>query len=73
MKWNDTKELLPEKTGEYLAYTKCGDVTILGYSVRHKLFNCRDWRDDTDTAIEVTHWAEISELNLPERNEVQNG
>ena len=40
MKWNTG---LPRKSGEYVCFTKYGEIKTYDYSEHHKCFNCVDW------------------------------
>ena len=73
IEWIPVEEKLPEKSGEYLVFTKYsytnlvgrGSVSVLVYSAKHKKFNTFDSMDDeTASRVEITnvvHWAELPE------------
>ena len=53
----------PEKSGEYLCFTKNNYFTVLPYSEKHKLFNVRDEFEVKDLyQIDVIAWCELPEL-----------
>lgn len=69
MKWKNINEQKPSKSGKYLCYTDSGWVTTLNWSAVHEAFNVNDWTHYAHTAIKVSHWCTLEELNLPELGE----
>ena len=62
------KDGLPKKSGEYLCWCKYNYFTVLSYSEKHKMFNCRDEFDVKDLCpIEVVAWCELPEVVKDER------
>ena len=59
--WNRA-EILPEKSGEYLAITANGTLMVLPFSVRHSGWNLEDDDDSRDYEMQVRFWAELPEL-----------
>ena len=59
------KDGLPKKSGDYLCFVDNRYYESLPFSVRHKVFNCYDQFDKTDTKIEnVTLWANYPILGM---------
>lgn len=66
IKWHNVEtDGLPPKDGYYLCTVNEILYQTVNYSTKHKLFNVSD--DDISTAIPVTYWAE-----LPQIEEVKN-
>lgn len=64
--FHNTKDVMPEKSGEYLCVSAYNTVAVLPYSLKHNAFNVFDI-DDTERAnrlmIDVTFWADISKVS----------
>ena len=54
-KWISVEDGLPEKSGDYLAFTEKGIFMVLSYSEIHRAFNAYDWCENI-TPIRCTHW-----------------
>lgn len=68
IEWIPTKERLPEKSGEYLAFLPHptlegrGNISCVVYSAKRHLFNAFDDQEDDKYSYNtdrVSHWAEI--------------
>ena len=66
MEWISVKDRLPEKSGDYLAFTEKGIFIVLSYSEMHRAFNAYDWCENI-TPIRCTHW-----MPLPDAPEVEH-
>lgn len=64
--WISVEDKLPEKSGDYLAFTEKGIFMVLSYSEIHRAFNAYDWCENI-TPIRCTHW-----MPLPEPPEVKH-
>lgn len=59
--WVPVTERLPEKSGDYLAFTEKGIFIVLSYSEMHRAFNAYDWCENI-TPIRCTHWMPLPEV-----------
>lgn len=60
-KWISVEDGLPEKSGDYLAFTEKGIFMVLSYSEIHRAFNAYDWCENI-TPIRCTHWMPLPEV-----------
>lgn len=58
--WIPVDERLPEKSGEYIAFTEYGFRNTLNYSARHKAFNAFD-ESSNIAEIHCSHWMPLPE------------
>ena len=58
----DATEILPSRSGNYLARTVSSHWTELPYSERHKLFNVYDSDESLDNAIGVDFWTVMPKI-----------
>ena len=59
--WISVEDKLPEKSGDYLAFTEKGIFMVLSYSEIHRAFNAYDWCENI-TPIRCTHWMPLPEV-----------
>ena len=65
IEFNETDNLLPESSGEYLCVSENGVVQILEYSAEHLAFNVCDHftKEEAYRAeITVTHWKSLKKV-----------
>ena len=68
--WHDARSELPKESGNYLAiieieqYKRCGYITMLPFSAKHRLFNEFDTVENPDDFVHrcVLAWAAIDNL-----------
>ena len=60
-KWISVEDKLPEKSGDYLAFTEKGIFMVLSYSEIHRAFNAYDWCENI-SPICCTHWMPLPEV-----------
>ena len=69
VKFYDTKEKLPEKSGEYLCFGGGNYWANLWYSAKHKAFNVYDASEDTKYEIRPYYWAALPDMPEEALNE----
>ena len=58
--FKDFRNYKPKMSKRYMTLTCNGNYMVLPYSVKHGKFNTFDYEEDSDTAINVMAWAEIT-------------
>ena len=61
--WIKAWKELPETEGRYLTVSEHDNLNVLGFNVKHQMWNVTD--EHTDTEIKVLYWREIP---MPPKN-----